>query len=156
MVEVAFNGKYKPVFLIDNSPIHKYLTNCFLATFSSTINYQRTMPDDALNARAMNVRGTAKPCWNVYHLSLLIQMVESSPRCEQDGIGGGLSNSPNTWCIRCYKLFIWIMHYYALQDGEKKGIAKGLRTVVGERFGPEAVEGYCYFICRKKALRINW
>ena len=23
-VELAFGGKYKPVFLIDNSPIHKY------------------------------------------------------------------------------------------------------------------------------------
>ena len=23
MVEVAFNGKYKPIFLLDNSPIHK-------------------------------------------------------------------------------------------------------------------------------------
>lgn len=36
------------------------------------------------------------------------------------------------------------MHCYALQDGEKKGIAKGLRTVVGERFGPEAVEGFTF------------
>ena len=29
----------------------------------------------------------------------------------------------------------------ASQDGEKKGMAKGLRTVVGERFGDEAVKG---------------
>ena len=31
--------------------------------------------------------------------------------------------------------------YCDVQDGEKKGIAKGLRTVVGERFGEEAVKG---------------
>ena len=60
MVEVAFNGKYKPIFLLDHSPIHKYFTNLFLATFTSY--YQRTMSEDALNARAMNVRGKTKPC----------------------------------------------------------------------------------------------
>ena len=31
--------------------------------------------------------------------------------------------------------------YCDVQDGEKKGMAKGLRTVVGERFGEEAVKG---------------
>ena len=34
----------------------------------------------------------------------------------------------------------------ASQDGEKKGMAKGLRTVVGERFGDEAVKGEHIFV----------
>ena len=32
-----------------------------------------------------------------------------------------------------------------LKGGEKKGIAKGLKTVLTERFGEEAVKGTIYF-----------
>ena len=34
---------------------------------------------------------------------------------------------------------------HVIYDGEKKGMAKGLQTVVGERFVPEALEGWMLF-----------
>ena len=41
----------------------------------------------------------------------------------------------------CIQTFYSHCEQKLLQDGEKKGVAKGLRTVVGERFGDEAVKG---------------
>lgn len=58
MVEVAFDGKYKPIFLVDNSPIHKWvLCAVFFQLFLFNFPPPRTMPGDALNARSMNCKG---------------------------------------------------------------------------------------------------
>ena len=54
-VEIAFGGKYKPIFLLDHSPIHKYGLESFLREFKWLIF--RAMAEDALNAKTMNVKG---------------------------------------------------------------------------------------------------
>ena len=54
-VEIAFGGKYKPIFLLDHSPIHKYGLESFLREFKWKIF--RAMAEDALNAKTMNVKG---------------------------------------------------------------------------------------------------
>lgn len=60
MVDVAFEGRYKPIFLIDNSPIHKWvLYSAFYFPFFLNLIFLRTMPPDALNARSMNCKGKA-------------------------------------------------------------------------------------------------
>ena len=79
MVDVAFEGRYKPIFLIDNSPIHKWvLYSAFYFPFFLNLNFLRTMPPDALNARSMNCKGKAIGLFiykhvYVHHLSLGFQ-----------------------------------------------------------------------------------
>ena len=94
-VEIAFGGKYKPIFLLDHSPIHKYGLESFLREFKWKIF--RAMAEDALNAKTMNVK--CKQIGDIF-CSWCLQMGVSRTCRGTDFIALDPWKWPNTWSTR--------------------------------------------------------
>ena len=126
MIDKIFDGKYLPVFLLDNSPIHKARAN------------------DSLNPRGMNVSDGG-----------------AQPKMRDGWYRQGDNIIVQSMVHQVYPFTKW--HEYQIlyfkKEGPKSGLAKGLKTVIEERFGEGAAKGEQSFlrkVNKSKCKQRHW